>query len=152
MDPGHDRLRRVVDGKEEIGESLGLAQVLLAREVGRGLHPLQVAPRAEGEATTPEHDHPHSVEGAQVEQGRAELGHHQAVEGVAHLGAVQPYPRHRPVQLDLQAFEMQSARPFETAVGPAYCAGGVRCRLCARAWALACPFPDPDRWARAPWR
>ena len=79
----HHRLGRLVDGEEEVGQGLRLAQVLLAREAGHGLHPLQVGPGAEGGPAAAEHDHAHGVHGAQVEERLAQLGDHQPVEGVA---------------------------------------------------------------------
>ena len=99
----HDRLRALVDGEEEVGQGLRLAQVLLAREAGHGLHPLQVGARAEGGPAAAEHDHAHGVHRAEVEEHLAQLGDHQAVERVARVGPVEPDARHGALELDLAA-------------------------------------------------
>ena len=65
----------------------------------------EVGAGAEGGAAAAEDDHAHGVDGAQVEEGLAQLGDHEAVEGVAHVGTVQPDARHGPVEIQLKPLE-----------------------------------------------
>src|SRR5438128_511913 len=54
-----------------------------------------------------------AADGGQVEQRLAQLGDHQAVESVPGGGPIQPDPRHRAVELHLNALEVH-ARQYAT--------------------------------------
>ena len=83
--------------------SRGVGQVLLAREAGHRLHPLEVGAGAEGGAAAGEHDDADVLASGGGAHRLAQLAHHRPVEGVAHLGPREHDVRDRAVETERDA-------------------------------------------------
>jgi Bacteriocin-protection, YdeI or OmpD-Associated/Domain of unknown function (DUF1905) len=99
VDDCHDRGAATVDRLEHPPERVGVGDVRLDVEVGRGSHPLDVGAGAEARPVAAQHD---GAGAADVDERLRELGDQRGVERVAALGARERDAEHVSVPIDAE--------------------------------------------------
>jgi hypothetical protein len=108
LHPRDHRFRALVDRAQHGSEAAGIGDVLLAREIGRAAHPVEVGTSAEGRPVRAEHDGADVGRRARLREGLAQFADDRFVEGVARVGAVQPDARDRAFEGELERGEWRA--------------------------------------------
>ncbi len=98
------RLRERVQPGEHGAEGHRVLAVLIEIQLAHSLHPVQIGAGTEHLSAAREHHRPHCRILLQFAESGGKLGDHRFVEGVAHVGAVEPKDGDAQAGLDFDGF------------------------------------------------